>query len=108
MAQLKVAFHPEAENELRAAVGDFEGKREGLGYQLSQDIWRRLGLLAEFPDLGREAEFGIRSLNLRRYPYTIVYSHRPEHIYVLAMAHYRMRPGYWKGRVREAQQWPNN
>ena len=99
MAELKFLFHPDAEHELRAAVVDFEGKREGLGAQLSQDIWRRLRLLSEFPRLGSEAEKGIRVLNLRLYRYSIIYSERAESIYVLAVAHYRQRPGYWKARV---------
>ncbi len=35
---------------------------------------------------------------MRRFPFQIVYEVHPEEVVVVAVAHLRMRPGYWRGR----------
>jgi hypothetical protein len=34
-----------------------------------------------------------------RFPYRVVYRNRPDEIVVVAVAHLRRRPGYWKNRA---------
>ena len=41
---------------------------------------------------------GTRRYRLRRFPYLLVYRSAPERIIVLAVAHAKRRPGYWKTR----------
>ena len=40
----------------------------------------------------------IRRLVLTRFPYKLLYSIEPDHLYVLAVAHQHRRPSYWVGR----------
>jgi hypothetical protein len=42
---------------------------------------------------------GTRRLVLRRFPFAIVYRLAGEFVLVLAIAHMRRRPGYWRGRL---------
>jgi len=42
---------------------------------------------------------GTQRYLLRRYPYAIVYRELPESIQIVAIAHGKRRPGYWKSRV---------
>jgi len=39
-----------------------------------------------------------RRILLRRFPYQIVYRLKPDGIVVVAVAHLKRRPGYWKSR----------
>jgi len=42
---------------------------------------------------------GTRKYVLDRFPYSVVYRELPSVIQVLAIAHGRRRPGYWKNRL---------
>ena len=41
---------------------------------------------------------GTRRYRIKRFPYLMVYYTQPERIVVLAIAHAKRRPGYWKSR----------
>jgi len=42
---------------------------------------------------------GTRRVVLQRFPFFIVFLDWQEEIYIVAVAHTKRRPGYWKGRV---------
>ena len=42
---------------------------------------------------------GTRRVLLRRFPYFIVFFDWQDEIYIVAVAHAKRRPGYWKGRM---------
>ncbi len=54
---------------------------------------KRFSLLETLPP-----EEGVRRLLLKRFPFSIVYEIGDEEVQILAVAHGRRRPGYWKGR----------
>lgn len=41
----------------------------------------------------------VREAFLKRFPYRVVFVELPEEIRVVALAHKRRRPGYWRHRV---------
>jgi plasmid stabilization system protein ParE len=45
-------------------------------------------------------EHGTRRYLLRRYPFSVVYEVEPRRTVIIAVAHARRRPGYWKSRER--------
>ena len=42
---------------------------------------------------------GTRRILLKRFPYFIVFFEWQDEVYIVAVAHGKRRPGYWKGRV---------
>ena len=42
---------------------------------------------------------GTRRILLDRYPYFVVFRELPRKIEIIAIAHCKRRPGYWKGRI---------
>jgi plasmid stabilization system protein ParE len=42
---------------------------------------------------------GTRRFLLRRFPYSVIYRIEPAKIVIVAVAHGRRRPGYWKDRL---------
>ncbi|MBC5768000.1 type II toxin-antitoxin system RelE/ParE family toxin [Ramlibacter albus] len=59
---------------------------------------RSAKLLIEYPELGSIWRRKTRRLPLRRFPYSIVYFVRETEVRVVAVAHHRRRPGFWRGR----------
>jgi hypothetical protein len=45
--------------------------------------------------------FGSQCARLRRFPFLIVYRETPHAIQVIALAHVRRRPGYWRRRLAD-------
>ena len=44
-------------------------------------------------------ELPVRRLAVKRFPYHVVYLEAQTHIRILAIAHDRRKPGYWKSRL---------
>ena len=74
--------------------------REGLGLLFVEAIEREFELLLEFPRIGKSLILGARRLTLIDWPYSIVYQPILGGIYVIAIAHHKRKPGYWRKRLR--------
>jgi len=88
-----------AAEELAAAVGWYEDCRAGLGAEFFDAIVRTLNRIAERPEAGSP----FRDLNARRmlvagFPYQVVYRIDSDGIRVIAFAHLKRRPGFWRHR----------
>ena len=99
MSLKAIRFHPEARQELRAAVLFYEGEARGLGRDLLQEVWAVLGRLAEWPASGTPNGSDIRRVVLARFPFTVVYQVQGDELEIVAVMHQRQRPGYWKDRT---------
>lgn len=98
MRPLPIALHPDAEAELEAAVARYEGERRGVGLRFAAAVAAALDRLASSPELGPWLVPGVRRLLVPGFPYGIVYVPEAERLIVLAVAHGRRRPGYWRRR----------
>jgi hypothetical protein len=86
--------------ELTEAVRWYESKRAGLGGELVDEFSESIARLTRDPESGTpiSADQKTRRLLLARFPYQVVYRLRPSVIVVVALAHLKRRPGYWKHR----------
>lgn len=96
---MKLEFHPDAEMELGEAAAYYEERVTGLGERFAREVDRFTAMLLAHPDLGAEIEPGLRRFVLDRFPHALIYSMAGEVLYVLAVAHQRRRPGYWRERA---------
>jgi plasmid stabilization system protein ParE len=55
-------------------------------------------LLEGYPEAGRMHLWGTRRLVLKSVPYYLVYRIGLDEIVIVAVAHFKQRPGYWRGR----------
>lgn len=99
-----VRFAHAARTEVLEAARWYEQQRRGLRAEflvsLDEAVGRMVavgGSLERIP-LGDPA-FPIRRIHLRRFPYSLVYIELPTRLRVLAVAHARRRPGYWRTRL---------
>ena len=87
-----ISFRPAAARELIEAVAYYEREREGRGQRFATAI---AGLPQAHPILLAP---DIRSIKVRRFPYRVVYVVLADTIDVIAVAHAKRRPGYWRRR----------
>ena len=95
---MSIAFHPAALRELEEVSAYYEERLPGLGSQFLDEMQALLGTLDDNPLIGRPGCHQTRSMPLPRFPFLVVYRVNGTRLVVLALAHYRRRPGYWGGR----------
>lgn len=95
---MRVRFLVEADAEVDEAI-DWYSTRDDTGEladQFIDEIARVTRLVGERPRAWPEIEPGVRWLVLRRFPYSLIYVVAPTEVRVLAVAHHRREPGYWR------------
>jgi plasmid stabilization system protein ParE len=98
MTPRKVEFHEEASEEYLAAFEWYFERSESVATRFMLEVSRAIGLIADAHHRWPEYESGFRKFVLRRFPFVAVYRELSSAIQVLAIAHSRRRPGYWKSR----------
>ncbi len=53
-------------------------------------------ILRQFPEIGAPTYPGTRSFPLNGFPFSLVYHLSGETLNIIAVAHHRRRPGYWR------------
>ena len=95
-----VQFHPEAEAEMIAAAQFYQERADGLGVRFLESVQAVIRHISNFPKSARIVRGRVvRAAVARTFPYSVVYSELGDEVVVLAVAHQRRRPGYWKTRV---------
>lgn len=96
---MKLSIHPLAELELTNGADWYTREATAeLGQAFISEFERSVGLLREHPKLGAPFTDPLRRLPMRRFPYSIVYAVSDAAIRVVAIAHQRRKPEYWRGR----------
>ena len=96
---MNLTFLPAAQEELDAAATYLDERAAGLGTELVDDVERAATLAATFPNIGHPVDPTHRKLTLQRFSYSLVYRIEGDAILVVAVAHKRRRPGYWRSRT---------
>lgn len=95
---LPVVFHDIAEEELNEAAAYYARARPGLGDAFLAEVQRAVDELLVTPLAGTLVDKEVRWWLVRRFPYSVLYRVRDDHIRILAIAHQKRRPFYWRGR----------
>jgi toxin ParE1/3/4 len=92
-------FGPAARREFLEAVQWYlaDGS-QAVAEQFEAAVQRALLVLGLMPHAGTPGYEGVRLWPLKRFPYTLIYRVRGELVTVVAMAHQRREPTYWRGR----------
>lgn len=94
-----IGFLPEAEQEMLEAARYYESQASGLGADYLSEIERAVASIAESPMTWPKVEGELRRRLVRRFPFGILYRDEPEEIVIVAVAHLRRKPGYWRERI---------
>jgi len=93
-----LSIHEAAEAEINEAADFYDLQSPGLGNELLAEIERTIQSILEFPEAAPLVQGRVRKRNIAKFPYAIIYSLRPDEIRILAVAHHKRRPFYWRGR----------
>lgn len=101
---MRLRYHPDARAELRAAMQIGEEERPGRGIALQQLVRVVERRIRRFPRSAPRwprlrAPFEVRRAVVRKTPFLVVYTILPDQIVVVAIAHTRKEPGYWRARL---------
>ena len=94
----QASFHAMAEQELNDAASYYNALRPGLGQTFLDEAERAVTQILEYPEAAPLVNRTVRKKLVRRFPYSVLYSLRTEGIWILAIAHQKRRPFYWRGR----------
>jgi toxin ParE1/3/4 len=92
------SIHEAAEAEINEAADFYDAESPGLGDVFIDDIERAIARISEFPEAAPLARGRVRKKIITKFPYSLVYSVRGDQIRILAVAHQKRRPFYWRGR----------
>jgi len=96
--KLKASFHYLARRELNEAAGYYEQECAGLGDAFLDEVEEAIAYVMDHPEGAPCVDGPVRRKLVRRFPYGILYSLRPDSIRILAIMNQRRRPFYWRGR----------
>lgn len=95
-------FHQDAQSELDDAIAFYEAHRDGLGLDLQSRVESAVKTIQKAPrrwPVYKSSQF--RQRPIKRFPYTIYYMDLEDHVWIVAIAHQKRRPGYWTRRNHE-------
>jgi toxin ParE1/3/4 len=93
-----IRFHPEAVAEVRTAFQWYAQRSETAAERLMEELDLAVQRIASDPVRWPVYLMGTKRYFLHRFPYIVVYRIRDPVVEVVAVAHAKRRPGYWKSR----------
>ena len=101
----RVRFEHEAGEEYRLAGRWYEERRQNLGLEFFDAVDETIERILARPRSGTRVpllppDLPVRRLGVTRFPYHVVYLEMNGDLRILAIAHDRRRPDYWKLRLK--------
>ena len=101
MADRTARFLEEAKVELVDAVGHYNQRTVGAGGRLLEDVLETAGRICENPERYPVEDDGYRRWRCVVFPYSLRYDiARDGNIDIVAVAHDKRAPGYFRGRTK--------
>ena len=97
---MKLRFLTPARRELMRAAAWYDTQSAGLGDRLLDSVRVGLRAIREFPNAHPPLDKWYRRFLLDTFPFSLVYRIEPDEIVIVAVAHAKRRPGYWRRRER--------
>jgi len=100
----KLVLDESALDELQRAIHHYEDERPGLGAELSdavEVVFRALANDTTRPVTvpGIPSALGVRRVFVERFPFAIIHINEPDAVHIVAVAHLRKQPLYWRDRL---------
>ena len=93
-----VIFHPESEREVLAHERWYRDRSDVAAQGFLLELDAAVHLVSEAPERWPIQARGERRYVFPRYPFSLLYRIREDHVFVTAVAHQSRRVGYWRRR----------
>jgi plasmid stabilization system protein ParE len=94
----KLRIRPEAQREIEEAYDHYRTENPAAAIDFLTEVANAFGRITARPGLYPACAKDSRRCNLHRFAYFVVYREKQDSILILAVAHAKRRPGYWRGR----------
>jgi plasmid stabilization system protein ParE len=94
-----VSVHPEAEAEADGAFEWYWARSEPAALGFDAVLRIAFSALRRNPRIYAPYLLGTRRIMLNKYPFFVVFRELTRKIQIVAVAHTKRRPGYWKRRI---------
>ncbi len=93
-----VRLHPDAVRDVEDGIAFYLSRSQIAAERFLTEVEQALDLVAEAPERWPLFRAGTRRFVMAAFPYSIIYREMRSEIQVLAVAHAKRRPQYWRGR----------
>jgi plasmid stabilization system protein ParE len=93
-----VVFHEDARSEFDEALSFYVMEGPALGIGFVSAVEHAVARAQSLPESAPLIRGKMRRMRVERFPYSVIYRHVDDAIRVLAVAHDRRRPFYWRAR----------
>jgi hypothetical protein len=100
---MPIDFLPEADQEMIEAARYYQSLSSGLGDDYLDEVERAVHSIATSPQTWPIFEGDFRRRLVKRFPFGVIYKIESDKILIIAIAHLRRKPGYWKKRIKPKQ-----
>ena len=91
-------FLLEAREEFLEQVSYYEEQQKGLRDRFRESVEAATALASAHPKLGSPWKLRTRRVFTKGFPFSVVYRTEPDALVVFAVAHFKLRPTYWRSR----------
>ena len=95
----RAEYHPEAVSEIRHAASWYDEQVKDLGLDFLLEVRSAEFRILEHPEAWPDYEAGTKRCIMQKFPFAVVYQVSKEAIQIVAVAHCKRKPGYWKDRI---------
>jgi plasmid stabilization system protein ParE len=95
----EVELHPLAEEEFLAAYAWYSERSETAARAFLREMDHAVLRISEAPERWPKYDSVTRRFLLARFPFAVIYRVAEHDVEVIAVAHHKRKPGYWKPRL---------
>jgi toxin ParE1/3/4 len=92
-------LHPLAWREVEEADGWYLSHSYDVSVEFLSALYAAVEDIAQAPHRWPKYLYGTRRFVMQRFPFSVVYLDDPELVTIVAVAHSKRKPGYWKDRL---------
>ena len=96
---MKLSFLDPAQAELQEAADYFEDRRPGLGAEFAAEVKSTIRRILLHSRTWSRVSENTRRCRLGKFLYALIYQIREDEILIVAVAHLRRKPFYWRDRI---------
>jgi plasmid stabilization system protein ParE len=97
---MKLRFSAAARRELNEAALWLELEEPGLGIRFLEEVAQAQKLILDHPDAWHPLGRHLRRCHLGRFRYGLIYRLKADVVEIIAVAHDRQKPEYWRDRLK--------
>jgi toxin ParE2 len=84
---------------LKETVHYYNAHRAGPGDEFRDEAWDTIQRVKKFPETWHPLSESIRRCQMKRFPHALIYTASAGEILIIAVAHNRQAPEYWRSRT---------